>query len=136
MCIRDSAGTQLDSGTQKTLSGLAASLRQAARSLSTTSDVKAAKNDISSIIEDTWNEHTGQMDNLLNMDSTAQAVSLTSAENPAPQSIQVLIRTQEIKESEDEAAPEAAQEAPKSTFWGRVAQMFRDFWNAVTGIFS
>lgn len=134
--VTKTAGTQLDSGTQKTLSGLAASLRQAARSLSTTSDVKAAKNDISSIIEDTWNEHTGQMDNLLNMDSTAQAVSLTSAENPAPQSIQVLIRTQEIKESEDEAAPEAAQEAPKSTFWGRVAQMFRDFWNAVTGIFS
>lgn len=134
--VTKTAGTQLDSGTQKTLSGLAASLRQAARSLSTTSDVKAAKNDISSIIEDTWNEHTGQMDNLLNMDSTAQAVSLTSSENPAPQSIQVLIRTQEIKESEDEAAPEAAQEAPKSTFWGRVAQMFRDFWNAVTGIFS
>lgn len=134
--VTKTAGTQLDSGTQKTLSGLAASLRQAARSLSTTSDVKAAKNDISSIIEDTWNEHTGQMDNLLNMDSTAQAVSLTSSENPAPQSIQVLIRTQEIKESEDEAAPEAAHEAPKSTFWGRVAQMFRDFWNAVTGIFS
>ena len=134
--VTKTAGTQLDSATQKTLSGLAASLRQAARSLSTTSDVKAAKNDISSIIEDTWNEHTGQMDNLLNMDSTAQAVSLTSSENPAPQSIQVLIRTQEIKESEDEAAPEAAHEAPKSTFWGRVAQMFRDFWNAVTGIFS
>lgn len=65
--VTKNAGTQLDSGTQKTLSGLAASLRQAARSLSTTSDVKAAKNDISSIIEDTWNEHTGQMDNLLNM---------------------------------------------------------------------
>lgn len=134
--VTKTAGTQLDSGTQKTLSGLAASLRQAARSLSTTSDVKAAKNDISSIIEDTWNEHTGQMDNLFNMDSTAQAVSLTSSENPAPQSIQVLIRTQEIQKSENEAAPEASQEAPKTTFWGRVAQMFRDFWNAVTGIFS
>ena len=70
------------------------------------------------------------------MDSTAQAVSLTSSENPAPQSIQVLIRTQEIQKSEDEVSPEATQEAPKSTFWGRVAQMFRDFWNAVTGIFS
>ena len=134
--VTKTAGTQLDSGTQKTLSGLAASLRQAAKSLSTTSDVKAAKNDISSIIEDTWNEHTGQMDNLLNMDSTAQAVSLTSSENPAPQSIQVLIRTQEIQKSEDEAAPEDSQEARNTTFWGRVAQMFRDFWNAVTGIFS
>lgn len=134
--VTKNAGTQLDSGTQKTLSGLAASLRQAARSLSTTSDVKSAKNDISSIIEDTWNEHTGQMDNLLNMDSTAQAVSLTSAENPAPQSIQVLIRTQEIQVPEEDAEAEAAQEAPKSSFWDRVVQMFRDFWSAVTGIFS
>lgn len=134
--VTKNAGTQLDSGTQKTLSGLAASLRQAARSLSTTSDVKAAKNDISSIIEDTWNEHTGQMDNLLNMDSTAEAVSLTSAENPAPQSIQVLIRTQEIQTPEEDGETEATQETPKSSFWDRVVQMFRDFWSAVTGIFS
>lgn len=134
--VTKNAGTQLDSGTQKTLSGLAASLRQAARSLSTTSDVKAAKNDISSIIEDTWNEHTGQMDNLLNMDATAEAVSLTSAENPAPQSVQVLIRTQEIQPAGDEPDAQASQQAPQSSFWGRVAQMFRDFWNAVTGIFS
>ena len=47
------------------------------------------------------------MNNLLLMDATADAVSLTDSRNPAPESIQVLIRTQEITvpdEADDEAA--------------------------------
>ena len=129
------SGTQLDAGTKQTLSGLAAALRQAARSLSTTNDVKDAKANISSIIEDTWNEHTGGIDNLLNMDANAAAVSLTSPDNPAPQSIQVVIRTQEIKAEEEEMEEGVKAAADNSTFWGRIAQMFKDFWAAITGIF-
>lgn len=130
------SGTQLDSGTKQTLEGLAAALRATARSLNTTGDVKSAKNNISSIIEDTWNEYTGETNNLLLMDATAEAVSLTDERNAAPQSIQVLIRTQEIKADESAAEEFAAAEKPQTTFWQRVAQMFRDFWNAVTGIFK
>ena len=129
------SGTQLDAGTKQTLSGLAAALRQAARSLSTTNDVKDAKANISSIIEDTWNEHTGDIDNLLNMDANAVAVSLTSPDNPAPHSIQVVIRTQEIKAEEEETEEAVKAAADNSTFWGRIAQMFKDFWAAITGIF-
>ena len=63
------------------------------------------------------------------------AVSMTSEENAAPTSIQVLIRTQEIKKSDASAeSADQAQEIP-STFWGRVGKMFRDFWNAITGLF-
>ena len=129
------SGPQLAPGTKQTLSGLAAALRQAARSLSTTNDVKDAKANISSIIEDTWNEHTGDIDNLLNMDANAVAVSLTSPDNPAPQSIQVVIRTQEIKAEEEETEEAVKAAADNSTFWGRIAQMFKDFWAAITGIF-
>ena len=129
------SGTQLDAGTKQTLSGLAAALRQAASGLATTNEVKDAKSSINSIIEDTWNEHTGDIDNLLNMDATAETISLTSPENPAPQSIQVIIRSQEIK-AEEQDTEEAAKASPdKGTFWSRVAQMFKDFWAAITGIF-
>ena len=129
------SGTQLDAGTKQTLSGLAAALRQAASGLATTNEVKDAKSSINSIIEDTWNEHTGDIDNLLNMDATAETISLTSPENPAPQSIQVIIRSQEIK-AEEQDTEEAAKASPdKGTFWSRVAQMFKDFWVAITGIF-
>lgn len=130
-----SAGSDLDAGTKKSLEGLAASLRATARSLGTTGNVKSAKSNISSIIEDTWNEYTGEKNNMLLMDSTAEAVSLTDSRNAAPQSIQVLIRTQEIKADDEMVESLTANEAVQTTFWQRVGQMFKDFWAAITGIF-
>lgn len=130
------AGDDLDAGTKQTLEGLSASLRAAAKSLSTTPDMKAAKRSISSIIEDTWHEYTGDINNILLMDANAEAVSLTDARNDAPQSIQVLIRTQEIKKDDGAKAEITIKQAEQTTFWGRVAQMFRDFWAAITGIFK
>ena len=130
------AGDDLDEGTKQTLAGLSASLRAAAKSLSTTPDMKAAKRSISSIIEDTWHEYTGDINNILLMDANAEAVSLTDARNGAPQSIQVLIRTQEIKKDDGAKAEITIKQAEQTTFWGRVAQMFRDFWAAITGIFK
>ena len=133
--LMKNAGKQADSGAKKTLEGLADALRATAKSLNTTGDVKAAKRSISGIIEDTWNEYTGDVNNLLLMDATAEAQSLTDPRNPAPTSVQVLIRTQEIKTAEPTAEELAVKEAPQTTFFGRIAQMFRDLWAAVTGIF-
>lgn len=134
--LAKTSGTQLDEGTKKSLENLAATLRKTARSTDAVGDVKTAKDTINGIIEDTWNEYTGDINNLLLMDATAQAVSLTSEENPAPSSIQVLIRTQEIKKSDSSAEITAqAQAAEPTTFLGRVAQMFRDFWDTITGLF-
>ena len=98
--------------------------------------MKSAKNSISDIIEDTWDEHTGDIDNLLLMDATAEAVSLTSEENATPQSIQILIRTQEIEvEESDESTASTGAAVQSTTFFGRIAQMFKDLWAAITGIF-
>lgn len=134
--LAKTSGTQLDAGTKQTLEGLAAALRATARSLNTTGDVKSAKNNIGDIIEDTWNEYTGDVNNLLLMDANAEAVSLTDTRNDSPQSIQVLIRTKEIKKDDGAKAEIEVETAAQTTFWGRVAQMFRDFWAAITGIFK
>lgn len=137
--LMKTSGSQLDDGTRQALRGLSATLRQTAKAMAATSDVRTAKATINSIIEDTWHEYTGDINNILMMDAEAQAVSLTDPRNPAPSSVQILIRTQEIKEQEPEltaatlAAPTASGQP--TTFWGRVAQMFKDFWKAVTGIF-
>lgn len=130
------AGTPLDAGTKQSLEALASVLRGAARTMSTAGEIKDAKTSICEIIEDTWDEYTGDVNNLLLMDATAEAVSLTDSRNPAPQSIQVLIRTQEITEPEEDAEEAAAAAAEKTTFWGRIAQMFKDLWTAVTGLFG
>lgn len=134
--LMKTSGKQLDAGTKQTLEGLAAALRATARSLNTTGDVKTAKNNISSIIEYTWNEYTGDVNNLLLIDANAEAQSLTDQRNDSPQSIQVLIRTQEIQADADEAEDIVVQKSAQTTFWDRVVQMFRDLWSAVTGIFK
>lgn len=133
--LAKTSGTQLDEGTKKSLENLAATLRKTARSTDAVGDVKTAKDAINGIIEDTWNEYTGDINNLLLMDATAEAVSLTSDENAAPTSIQVLVRTQEIKKSDAPAESADQIQAAPSTFWGRVGQMFRDFWDTITGLF-
>ena len=134
--LMKSTGSTLDDGTKQTLEGLAAVLRSTAKTMSTAGQIKDAKSSICDIIEDTWDEYTGDVNNLLLMDATADAMSLTDSRNPSPESIQVLIRTQEITvpdEADDET--ETAAET-QTTFWGRVAQMFKDLWSAVTGLFG
>lgn len=134
--LMKSTGATLDDGTKQTLEGLAAVLRSTAKTMGTAGQIKDAKTSICDIIEDTWDEYTGDVNNLLLMDATAEAVSLTDSRNPSPESIQILIRTQEITmPDEDETEAEAAAEV-QTTFWGRVAQMFKDFWVAITGLFG
>ena len=134
--LMKSTGATLDDGTKQTLEGLAAVLRSTAKTMGTAGQIKDAKTSICDIIEDTWDEYTGDVNNLLLMDATAEAVSLTDSRNPSPENIQILIRTQEITmPDEDETEAEAAAEV-QTTFWGRVAQMFKDFWAAITGLFG
>lgn len=134
--LMKSTGATLDDGTKQTLEGLAAVLRSTAKTMGTAGQIKDAKTSICDIIEDTWDEYTGDVNNLLLMDATAEAVSLTDSRNPSPKSIQILIRTQEITmPDEDETEAVAAAEV-QTTFWGRVAQMFKDFWAAITGLFG
>lgn len=134
--LMKSTGATLDDGTKQTLEGLAAVLRSTAKTMGTAGQIKDAKTSICDIIEDTWDEYTGDVNNLLLMDATAEAVSLTDSRNPSPESIQILIRTQEITmPDEDETEAEVAAEV-QTTFWGRVAQMFKDFWAAITGLFG
>ena len=45
-------------------------------------------------------------------------------------------RVEEITEPEEDEEEAAAAAAEKTTFWGRIAQMFKDLWVAVTGLFG
>ena len=134
--VLKTAGKQADSGARETLDGLAAALRSTAGSLSKTGQVKDAKDNISGLIEDTWNEFTGENSNLLLMDATAEAESLTDSRNGAPQSVQVLIRTQEIKETEAEQPDEEQPETESLTLWQRIGKLFQHIGSAITDIFG
>ncbi|WP_298021864.1 hypothetical protein [uncultured Dysosmobacter sp.] len=133
--LAKTSGSQLDEGTRKSLENLAATLRKTAHSTDAVGDVKTAKDAVNEIIEDTWHEYTGDINNMLLMDASAQPVSLTSERNGAPQSIQILIRSQEIQADSGDTEAAGVNTGESTTFWGRIARMFQDFWNAVTGIF-
>lgn len=126
-------GAKLTGGAKKSLSALSATLRSAASSLGVTGSVKAAKDDINGIITDTWKKYTGKVNNLLNMDAGAPAESLTSDENAAPESVQVLIRTHEIKTPEQAGGSEKEKSVNRGTFWSRLAGVFTGIWKDITG---
>lgn len=122
------AGPQLDQGTRNTLSGVSASLRKAAAGLGEIDAVRDAKDTVKTLVDDEWNSHTGEVDGLLNMDAAAEPVSMTDARNPAPGSVQYVMRTREIKEEKAAAEEIRQEEAPATTFWERVADLFRGLW--------
>jgi len=135
--LLQTAGTQLDDATRQSLSSLASALRGTAQALGEGSGVRNAKETINDMVEDVWSDYTGDVNDLLEMDATAEAVSLTDPRNPAPSSVQVLIRTQEIKAADEQPQAEkiASVAAPKTTFWNRVAAMFVGMWGAIVSIF-
>ncbi len=126
--LLQSTGPQLDEGTRNTLSGVSASLRKATAGLNQIDTIRSAKDTITDLIDQEWDDHTGAVDGLLNMDANAPTVSMTDPRNPAPGSIQYVMRTREIKEEEPTEETVSQTETPATTFWSRVADMFRGLW--------
>ena len=136
------AGPQFDAATRDSLTSLAAALRGTAAALGSGSDVRSAKESIEEVIEDAWNDYTGDVNDLLEIDANAAAESLTDARNSSPTSVQVIVRTQEIKAAaaQTQASAQAAEAAEGSestgtTLFERIEAMFSNLWGAIVGLF-
>lgn len=130
------SGSDLDEGTRQTLGGLADSLRKSTYGLDRTDTIRTAKNTITDLIDDEWDTHTGGENNLLLMDAGAKPSSLTSLRNGTPNSVQYIMRTQEIKvREEDSQAAQDGEQRETGSVWSRIKAMFADFWKAITGLF-
>lgn len=129
------SGQDLDAGTQQALAGLSAALRKSTKGLNQTTVIRNAKDTIDALVRDQWDSHTGEDNNLLFMDAGAQPVSLTDQRNEGTSSVQYIMRSQEIKVQEPEEEELAAVQKDNGTIWTRIADMFRDIWNTITGWF-
>ena len=128
--------TSLNQGTNDSLTGFAAALRHSAAGLSGTATIRNAKGSVTRLIDDKWDEFTGGKNNLLLMDPNAAGVSLTSARNPVPNSVQIILRSEEITlDSTKSDDTNTDQPTDHSTFWSRIGRMFQDFWGAITNLF-
>lgn len=122
------SGAQLDPGVDTSLSSLADVLRKTSRALDSTDSLRSANDSLSDLLDDQWEQHSGGVDGLLNLDAQAPCVSMTDSRNAAPDSVQYVMRTQEIKPSKTSSEPESVQEETSSTFLSRVAGLFKGLW--------
>lgn len=131
------SGTFLDAGTSKTLNGAVDSLRRISKGLNQTGTIKNAKDTVKKTIDDKWDEYTGDNNNMLLMDTSLDKPSLTSSRNPSPQSIQILMRTDEITLKDATEKPNVDETfVAKGNVFSRIGTIFREMGGAVSGLFS
>lgn len=92
------------------------------------------------LAKDTLDDETTKMEeenNFLNIDPSAERISLTSSKNDAPSSMQIVLRTKEIS-NEDKTTPiiDAEDGGADIGLIGRVKRVFVRIFEAVTAIFK
>jgi len=130
-----SAGDDLDPGMAASLKGMIAAMRKSTKALDETDTIRDAMDTIDALVKDEWDSHTGEDNNMLLMDASAKPVSLTDPRNEGTTSIQYVMRTQEIQDEDEDEETIQTEETDKGTIWSRIADMFRDIWQTITGWF-
>lgn len=130
-------GDSLNGSTEKTLNGLAGALDEAGNGLNQTDVLKNAKDTIKGMIDDKWDEYTIDKTTILNIDTEASPVSITSAKNPSPRSIQMILRTEEIKDKKDNADVDVDEDFyPDGNIFYRIGNIFKHIWRSITSVFK
>lgn len=102
--------------------------------LDQTSAVKQYKDVIKRTIDDEWDRIADDL-GLFDIDVGAEMISFTSEKNPVPDSLQIILRTEEIS-IPDEIVEETDLEASVQTqsVWQRIAEIFKKIWAAIQSI--
>lgn len=130
------AGIPLNKGTRDTIAGLSEALNQGIEGLSQTTVIRGAKDTVEDLIEDKWDEYTGEKMNLLNADVNAQKMSFTSLKNPEPESLQIILRTEGTGEAEEEPETETDESFhSEGNFLDRIWNIIMEIFRSIAGIF-
>lgn len=123
-----SAGDSLDAGTKATLQGLEKILDKDLTMIDQLAAVREAGEDMKSTLDEQIDKFEDE-NNFLNIDPEAEKISFTSSKNPSPNSVQIVLRTDEISD-DDESADISDQEADGSSEEGPLKRM----WNVLVAI--
>lgn len=131
------AGGPLNEGTKAALNGLADALERADQGLAQAKVLKNAKDTIFDTIDDKWDEFSEDHTTILDIDTDTKTISLTSTKNPAPRSMQIVVRTKEITKPDEADAPEVDESFhPQGNIFTRIGSIFKRIWTAVCSIFN
>ena len=123
-----SAGDSLDAGTKATLQGMEKILDKNLTMIDNIAAVREAGESMKGTLDEQLDKFEDE-NNFLNMDPEAEKVSFTSSKNPSPNSVQIVLRTDEIS-TDDEATDISDQEADGSSDEGPLKRM----WNVLVAI--
>lgn len=124
----------LNSGIRSTLSGTAQLMESLTASLQKTRNIKANEQIISDLLDKNWQKLDDEL-GILNMDPSARKPSFTSARNPEPDSVQVILRTESITKPEEDVE-DVNEDGDNRTFLQRLGDVFQKIWNTITGLFK
>ena len=123
-----SAGDSLDAGTKATLQGMEKILDKNLTMIDQLAAVREAGEDMESTLDEQIDKFEDE-NNFLNIDPEAEKISFTSSKNPSPNSVQIVLRTDEISD-DDESTDISDQEADGSSEEGPLKRM----WNVLVAI--
>lgn len=98
------AGDSLDAGTKDSLNGMMALLNKSLQTLDAVTAIRVAGESMKGTVDEQLDKFEEE-NSFLNIDPEANMLSFTSAKNPSPHSLQIIVRSDEI--NEDDAAVEA-----------------------------
>lgn len=126
----------LDAGTRNSLSGMIDVLGKSLDGITQTSVIKKANNTIKDAIDKETDKYEDDS-NLLNLDAEAKPVSFTSSKNPSPESVQIILRTEEISVDDNEGSTEDLEkEKQEIGAFQRMFNVFKKIWQAVISAFK
>lgn len=125
----------LNAGTKDSLNASMEIVNKSLDALKVTGNIKQSNDTIKSI----WDEKIDELENdsnILKIDTEAVKTSFTSDKNPEPNSVQVVLRTQEIKKAEDNSVTDLESEDDNITPIKRIVNVFKKLFDFIKSFMS
>lgn len=129
-----SVRSQADASTQATIDSLLDTLGKLSGSTAS-GQMQTATDSIHSAVKDAETDLEDDT-NVLNIDTSAELQSVTSSMNPAPSSLQFILRTKEISVDDDKDSGVSDQDAADEGVFARICNVFKKLFTAITSVFA
>lgn len=129
-----SVRSQADASTQTTIDSLLDTLGKLSGSTAS-GQMQTATDSIHSAVKDAETDLEDDT-NVLNIDTSADLESVTSSMNPAPSSLQFILRTEEISVDDDKDNGVSDQDAADEGVFARICNVFKKLFTAIAGVFA
>jgi len=115
----------LDDASAQGLQGLIGVLDKGILGLDSVKNIREANQIVKNTIDREFDKFEKE-NQFLNLDATAGLISFTSDKNPAPTSIQIILRTKEISlDNGEDHGLDLEFPKEKVGFWARIKELFR-----------